>query len=51
MAKNQKTGKFIVIDGIDGSGKGTQTTLLVKKLKKLGVPVKTIDFPDRKSVV
>lgn len=45
MAKNQKTGKFIVIDGIDGSGKGTQTTLLVKKLKKLGVPVKTIDFP------
>lgn len=45
MAKNQKTGKFIVIDGIDGSGKGTQTKLLVKRLKKLGVPVKTIDFP------
>lgn len=38
-------GKFIVIDGTDGSGKATQTKLLVKKLKKEGYPVKTIDFP------
>jgi len=38
-------GKFIVIDGTDGSGKATQTKLLVKKLKKEGYKVKTIDFP------
>lgn len=34
-----------MIDGIDGSGKATQTKLLVKRLKKEGVKVKTIDFP------
>jgi dTMP kinase len=41
----KKQGKFIVIDGTDGSGKATQTKLLVKKLKKGGYNVKTIDFP------
>lgn len=44
MPKNRK-GKFIVIDGIDGSGKATQTKLLTNRLKKLGVKVKAIDFP------
>ena len=43
MAK--KKGKFIVIDGIDGVGKATQTKELVKRLKKEGCTVKTIDFP------
>jgi len=43
MKKNK--GKLIVIDGIDGSGKATQTKLLAKQLKKEGVKVKTIDFP------
>ncbi len=38
-------GKFVVIDGIDGSGKATQARLLVERLKKEGVKVKTIDFP------
>ncbi len=38
-------GKLIVIDGIDGSGKATQTTLLAERLKKEGYKVKTIDFP------
>lgn len=40
-----KEGKFIVIDGTDGSGKATQTGLLVKKLKKSGHEVKVFDFP------
>lgn len=41
----KKRGAFIVIDGSDGSGKATQTKLLAARLKKAGVPVKTIDFP------
>jgi len=40
-----KKGKLIVIDGTDGSGKATQTNLLVKHLKKDGRKVKVIDFP------
>ncbi len=40
-----RQGKFIVIDGTDGSGKATQTALLVKRLKKEGYPVKIFDFP------
>ncbi len=38
-------GKFIVLDGTDGSGKGTQTALCVERLKAKGYPVETIDFP------
>jgi dTMP kinase len=38
-------GKFIVIDGTDGSGKKTQTDLLVERLKKEGYAVEKIDFP------
>ncbi len=38
-------GKFIVIEGIDGSGKNTQKNLLVKKLKDLDYEVEMIDFP------
>ncbi|MBI2011590.1 hypothetical protein HYS91_02360 [Candidatus Daviesbacteria bacterium] len=38
-------GKFVVIDGTDGSGKGTQLNLLSKKLRHLKIPFKTIDFP------
>jgi len=47
MSKNKqdKKGKLIVIDGIDGSGKATQVKLLAAKLRKLKVRVKTIDFP------
>lgn len=41
----KKKGKFIVIDGTDGSGKATQTKMLVKRLKKLGYPVEFADFP------
>jgi len=38
-------GKLIVIAGTDGSGKGTQTKLLVERLKKEGYNVEVIDFP------
>ncbi len=36
---------FIVIEGTDGSGKGTQTKLLVERLKKEGHRVACFDFP------
>jgi dTMP kinase len=45
MKKNKSEGKFIVIDGIDGSGKATQTKLLLQRLKKEGYKTATIDFP------
>jgi len=38
-------GKLIVIDGTDGSGKATQTKLLVERLKKEGKQVEYVDFP------
>jgi dTMP kinase len=42
--KNRK-GKLIVIDGGDGSGKATQSELLMDYLKKAGQRVKYLDFP------
>ena len=41
----KQTGKFIVIDGTDGSGKATQTELLVKRLAQAGYEVVMADFP------
>lgn len=38
-------GKLIVIEGTDGSGKATQTGLLVKHFEKLGKTVKRLEFP------
>lgn len=38
-------GKFIVIDGTDGSGKATQTALLKERLKQAGKTVVDFDFP------
>lgn len=38
-------GKFIVIDGTDGSGKATQLELLTIRLKEAGRQVETADFP------
>ncbi|NIA18370.1 MAG: dUTP diphosphatase [Actinobacteria bacterium] len=40
-----KKGKFIVIDGTDGSGKATQTKLLAERLEKAGFEVEIADFP------
>jgi dTMP kinase len=39
-------GKFIVIEGIDGSGKRTQIDLLVRALEAKGVAVAQIGFPN-----
>lgn len=36
---------FIVIDGIDGSGKGTQVEILRKYFEELGKKVKILDYP------
>ena len=44
MVKNKK-GKFFVLEGMDGSGKATQTKLLVEVLKNKGFKVEKIDFP------
>ncbi|KKW42908.1 MAG: Thymidylate kinase [Candidatus Magasanikbacteria bacterium GW2011_GWA2_56_11] len=38
-------GFFITIDGTDGSGKTTQTELLVERLRQAGYAVETISFP------
>jgi dTMP kinase len=40
-----KNGLFVVLDGIDGSGKTLQTEMLLKRLKKAGYKTGTIDFP------
>lgn len=38
-------GKFVVIDGNDGSGKGTQTQLLQEYLEHKQIPHESFDFP------
>ena len=38
-------GKLIVLEGIDGSGKKTQSDLLVHFLREKNLPVKLADFP------
>lgn len=38
--------KLIVIDGLDGSGKATQTKLLADKLTSMGRTVRKLEFPD-----
>ena len=37
--------KLIVLEGLDGSGKGTQTEILAKTLRAEGRSVRVIDFP------
>ena len=38
-------GKFIAIDGLDGSGKGTQSEILVQRLRDEGKQVRVLSFP------
>jgi 1-deoxy-D-xylulose-5-phosphate reductoisomerase len=41
--------KLIVLEGLDGSGKGTQTELLQAHLKQAGYRTHVIDFPNYRS--
>jgi dTMP kinase len=43
---NNNIGKFIVIDGSDGSGKKTQSDLLIEKLESQGIKTAYYDFPN-----
>ena len=38
-------GRLIAIDGLDGSGKGTQAALLYERLCALGIPARLLSFP------
>lgn len=38
-------GRFIVIEGLDGSGKTTQSELLVNRLREQGKKVRALSFP------
>lgn len=40
------SGKIIVIEGLDGSGKATQSELLFEELRKSGKRVRKLSFPD-----
>lgn len=39
-------GTLFVIEGVDGSGKATQTDLLYQALQERGLPVRQVSFPD-----
>lgn len=43
-------GLFIVFEGIDHSGKTTQSLMLYEKLKTLDIPCVHIRFPDRETI-
>lgn len=43
------SGKLIVIEGLDGSGKATQAKLLCEALEAKGYPVRKVSFPDYES--
>ena len=42
---------LITLEGIDKSGKATQTAILANRLKKMGREVETIAFPDYTTVI
>jgi dTMP kinase len=42
----KKSGRLIVIEGLDGSGKATQTELLIESLKRSGIDPLKVTFPD-----
>lgn len=40
------SGRLISVEGLDGSGKATQTRLLEKELLRLGVNIRKVSFPE-----
>ncbi|KAG8694980.1 Thymidylate kinase [Ceratobasidium sp. 394] len=44
-------GAFIVIEGLDRSGKSTQCAQLAARVEAAGKPVKSIKFPDRTTAI
>lgn len=42
----EEKGNLIVLEGVDGSGKATQTKLLYEALKSRGISVRQVSFPD-----
>ena len=42
-------GRLIVIEGLDGSGKATQTAILCEKLRNMGLEADNYSFPDYES--
>jgi dTMP kinase len=51
MLECMKSGKLIVIEGTDGSGKETQAKLLLENLKNKGLSVASLAFPQYKNTV
>lgn len=43
---DSKKGRLIVIEGLDGSGKATQASLLLEHLKKQNIPTEKFSFPN-----
>ncbi|RDB23896.1 Thymidylate kinase [Hypsizygus marmoreus] len=42
---------FIVIEGLDRSGKSTQTALLLQRMKATNIPAQLVKFPDRTTAI
>lgn len=42
-------GRLLVIDGLDGSGKGTHSKRVTEALNQMGIPAMRISFPDYES--
>ncbi|CRG97142.1 thymidylate kinase, putative [Plasmodium gallinaceum] len=51
MSDSKKIGKFIVLEGLDRSGKSTQSKLLVEYLKNENIEVKHLYFPNRETPI
>lgn len=45
MPERKTRGAFIVIEGLDRSGKSTQVVLLEERFKAAGLPVRLVKFP------
>lgn len=45
MPERKTRGAFIVVEGLDRSGKSTQVSLLEERLKAAGVSVRLVKFP------